>query len=107
MSEEPAVTKSFKLPSSYAPALSQAAKDRGQSVSEFVRDLVIRELTDESKEELDQRNADELRAIRMLSNLLRSDVANVAKLMLRYVVKWDEEKTTAWLQRNFDRDASG
>ena len=101
--EEPAITKSFKLPKIFADQLSTVAKSHGQSVSEYVRDLVVHDLTKDSKQSTEEQNAEALRVIRTLSNLLRGDVATLARVMLIEVAKWERGRADSWLDNAFNR----
>ena len=103
MPEERSSPVSFRLPSSFAEQLQLRAKQSDQTPSEYVRQLVMKDLTDEQDASLEEQNAEAIKAIRSLANLLRGDVATLASVLLTEVAKWERDRTKAWVEKTFHR----
>lgn len=103
MADEPTSTVSFRLPASFAEQLVLRAKATGQRPGEYVRELVVKNLTDDSEKSLDEQNAEAINAIRSLANLLRGDVATLTNVLLIEVAKWPPQKAKNWVEQTFRR----
>ena len=101
MADDPSSPISFRMPASYVEQLAIRAKAKGLKPSEYVRELVIEDLTEEGEASLEEQNAEALKAIRRLANLLRGDMATLANVLLIEAAKWDREKARNWIEKTF------